>query len=169
MTVLPDVLEPGLMVVLCGTAAGTMSAQVGAYYSGRGNLFWEVLARTGLTPYKLDPHEFGTLPNYRIGLTDLVKIRSGSDKAISSSDFDIPRFCSKINKFTPKVVAFNGKTSAKVFFGYSVDCGGPRRDERLGETVIFVLPSTSAAARTYWDESHWRELAAFVDKRYRLN
>jgi len=167
MTVLPDVLEPGLMVVFCGTAVGAMSAQVGAYYAGRGNLFWEVLDRTGLTPRKLDPREFVTLPKHRVGLTDLAKIHSGSDKAISSSDFDIPRFCSKIKKFTPKVVAFNGKTSAKVFFGYSVDCGGPRRDERLGETVIFVLPSTSAAARKYWDESRWRELADFVDNKRR--
>ena len=169
MTVLPDVLEPGLTVVFCGTAVGATSAQVRAYYAGRGNQFWEVLFRTGLTPRKLNPHEFRTLPKYGIGLTDLAKIRSGSDKAILSSDFDIPRFCSKIKRFTPKMVAFNGKASAITFFGYSVDYGGPKRDERIGETVVFVLPSTSAAARKYWGESHWRKLADFVDKRHRLN
>ena len=43
MTVLPDVLEPGLTVVFCGTAVGATSAQVRAYYAGRGNRFWEVL------------------------------------------------------------------------------------------------------------------------------
>ncbi len=162
MTVLPDVLEPGLTVVFCGTAVGATSAQVHAYYAGRGNQFWQVLFRTGLMPRKLNPHEFHTLAKYGIGLTDLAKIRSGSDKAISSSDLDIPDFCSKIKKFTLKVVAFNGKASARAFFGHSVDCGGPKRDERIGETVIFVLPSTSAVARKYWDESHWRELADFV-------
>ena len=162
MTVLPDVLEPGLTVVFCGTAVGATSAQVHAYYAGRGNQFWEVLFRTGLTPRKLDPHEFRTLPKYGIGLTDLVKIRSGSDKAISSSDFDIPRFCSKIKRFTPKVVAFNGKASASAFFARRVDCGGPRRDERLGDTVVFVLPSTAATARRYWCDSPWHDLAAFV-------
>jgi TDG/mug DNA glycosylase family protein len=39
MTVLPDVLEPGLRVVFCGTAVGAMSTQVGAYYAGCGNQF----------------------------------------------------------------------------------------------------------------------------------
>jgi len=169
MTVLPDVMEPGLTVVFCGTAVGATSAQVRAYYAGRGNHFWEVLFRTGLTPRKLNPHEFRTLPRYGIGLTDLAKIQSGSDKAISSSDFDIPRFCLKIKRFTPKMVAFNGKASARAFFGCSVDYGGPKRDKRIGETVIFVLPSTSASARKYWDASRWRELADFVDKRHRLN
>ena len=55
---LPDVVLPGLKVVFCGTAAGTRSAQVGAYYAGRGNKFWRTLFQVGLTPRPLDPHEF---------------------------------------------------------------------------------------------------------------
>ena len=43
MVVLPDVLERGLKVVFCGTALGPTSAQVGAYYAGPGNQFWDVL------------------------------------------------------------------------------------------------------------------------------
>jgi TDG/mug DNA glycosylase family protein len=164
MTVLPDLLEPGLIVVFCGTAVGSISAQVGAYYAGPGNQFWEVLAQTGLTPCKVKPHEFRTLLKYGIGLTDLAKIRSGSDKAISPSDFDVPDFCSKIRGFCPKVIAFNGKKAAKAFFGCSVDYGGPKRDERIGNTAIFVLPSTAGAARGYWDKSYWRKLADFISK-----
>ena len=162
MTVLPDILNFGLTVVFCGTAAGAISAKVHAYYAGRGNQFWKVLFRTGLTPLELNPNEFHTLPKYGIGLTDLAKISSGSDKAILSSDLDIPGFCSKIEKFTPKIVAFNGNKSASAFFRYSVDYGGPQRDERIGRIAIFVLPSTSAAARKYWDESHWIKLADFI-------
>jgi G:T/U-mismatch repair DNA glycosylase len=41
VAILPDVLQPDLKVVFCGTAAGTQSAQAGAYYAGRGNYFWE--------------------------------------------------------------------------------------------------------------------------------
>jgi TDG/mug DNA glycosylase family protein len=92
VTVLPDVLEPGLRVVFCGMAAGPMSAQVAAYYAGPGNQFWEVLYRTGLTCRKLDPHEFRTLPKYGLGLTDLAKTHSGSDRAISLSDLDVTEF-----------------------------------------------------------------------------
>ncbi len=40
MDILPDVLAPGLALVVCGSAAGTVSARVGAYYAGPGNRFW---------------------------------------------------------------------------------------------------------------------------------
>ncbi len=42
VAILPDVLQPDLRVIFCGTAAGTQSAQLGAYYTGRGNYFWEL-------------------------------------------------------------------------------------------------------------------------------
>ena len=32
--VLPDLLRPGLRLVVCGTAAGAVSAAKGAYYAG---------------------------------------------------------------------------------------------------------------------------------------
>ena len=41
VVILPDVLQPDLKVVFCGTAAGTQSAQAGTYYAGRGNYFWD--------------------------------------------------------------------------------------------------------------------------------
>ena len=37
MSVLPDVLAPGLRIVFCGTAVGVTSAQLGAYYARPGN------------------------------------------------------------------------------------------------------------------------------------
>ena len=161
---LPDVLKPNLNVVFCGTAAGARSARVSAYYAGIGNQFWEVLFRTGLTSHKFAPQEFPALPEYGLGLTDLAKTRSGADEVLSPSDFDIISFCTKIKQFSPKVVAFNGKTAAKVFFGCQSNYGGPIFDERLSGTAIFVLPSTSAAARKYWDDSYWCALSDFVRK-----
>jgi TDG/mug DNA glycosylase family protein len=162
--VLPDVLKPNLNVVFCGTAAGATSARVGAYYAGIGNKFWEILFQTGLTSHKFAPHEYPALPQYGLGLTDLAKMRSGADEIISPSDFDILSFCTKINQFSPKVVAFNGKKAAEVFFGCRVNYGGPSFYERIIGTAIFVLPSTSAAARRYWDYSYWRDLSDFVRK-----
>ena len=164
MDILPDLVKPGLKVIFCGTAAGNVAARHHAYYAGPGNQFWSVLFRLGLTSRQLNPHEFHELTEFGIGLTDLAKRNSGADKDITLSDFDIPGFCSKIQKYRPMVVAFNGKKSAGVFFGNSVDYGGPKRDKRIGETMIFVLPSTSAAARKFWDESYWKELADYMQK-----
>jgi hypothetical protein len=42
--VLPDLLAPGLRLVVCGSAAGVRSAQLGQYYAGRGNKLWRTLA-----------------------------------------------------------------------------------------------------------------------------
>lgn len=160
VSVLPDVLRFGLKVVFCGTASGTKSRNVGYYYAGAGNRFWGVLYETGLTPRKFSPRECYSLTKYGIGLTDLAKNSSGRDKAILKADFDIVSFRAKIEKFAPKVVAFNGKKAAKVFLKHIVNYG--RQPERIGKSVIFVLPSTSAAAGKYWDASYWRELADFI-------
>ena len=106
MSVLPDVLGSGLKIVSCGTAVGTESAQAGAYYAKPGNQFWSVLHRVGLTPRQLVPQEFRTLSQYGIGLTDLVKMRSGSDDSLVESDFDSKRLCAAILQFAPRALAF---------------------------------------------------------------
>ena len=161
MAVLPDVLASGLKVVFCGTAVGPQSAQAGAYYAGRSNQFWKILFQIGLTPRQLAPHEFYTLPEFGIGLTDLAKTCTGPDNSLSSPDFEIGSFLSRIEQFTPQALAFNGKRAAKEFYNRRyVDYG--LQLEAIGPTVVFVLPSTSGAARRYWDVSHWRELADFV-------
>jgi TDG/mug DNA glycosylase family protein len=150
-------------VVFCGTAVGDTSARVGAYYAGPGNQFWVVLARVGLTPMQLAPASFRDLPKYGVGLTDLVKKRSGSDAALGVGDFDVDGFRTKIEAHRPKAVAFNGKKAASVFYGLPtsvLDYG--HQADGIGETALFVLPSTSGSARGFWDESHWRALAAFV-------
>jgi TDG/mug DNA glycosylase family protein len=74
---LEDVLDHGLKVVFCGTAAGTVSAELGQYYAGPGNKFWKTLHRIGLTDRELEPAEFRTLLAKGIGFTDVVKARSG--------------------------------------------------------------------------------------------
>jgi TDG/mug DNA glycosylase family protein len=160
MTVLPDVLQEGLKVVFCGTAVGDKSAQRGAYYAGPGNQFWEVLYRIGLTPRRLSPPEYPQLIVYGVGLTDLAKTKSGTDNKIGKGDFDVQLFSEKIRHYHPKAIAFNGKRAAETFLDRKVEYG--KQNEKIGDVAIFVLPSTSGAARGFWDESYWRELAEFI-------
>lgn len=167
MAVLPDILEPGLKVVFCGTAVSARSAKVGAYYAGPQNQFWIVLHEVGLTPRRLEPHEFRTLPQYGIGLTDLVKNRSGMDHTLDRCDFDPDSARTKIEHFAPRVLAFNGKRAAKEFFGVkAIDYG--IQQERIGTTAVFVLPSTSAAAYQFVPGKRaasvaiWRALATLA-------
>ena len=156
--VLPDVLGPGLRVVFCGSAAGAVSARVGAYYAGPGNMFWPTLHRVGLTPRPLAPADFRTVLRYGIGLTDLCKTESGADTDLSRHADDAAALTAKIEQYRPAVLAFNGKRAARIFFGAeTLDYGEQAR--HIGRTAIHVLPSTSGAARRWWDERFWRRVA----------
>ncbi len=160
--VLPDVLVEDLSVVFCGTAVGQRSAERKAYYAGPGNQFWPTLWEVGLTPVKLLPEEYAMLPHYGIGLTDLVKISSGSDQSLIKSHYDVPGFRAKIEAYAPRVVAFNGKKAAETALGCSVEYG--KQLAVIGTSEVWVLPSTSGAARGFWDITYWQRLADSLQK-----
>ena len=161
MTILPDVLAPGLKIVFCGTAAGTASARARAYYAGPGNRFWDMLFETGLTPKRLEPAQFQDVIGYGIGLTDMVKTASGSDASLPSQAFDPDRLRARILELNPGILAFNGKRSAQSFLDASKVEYGPQATQ-LGSTALFVLPSTSGAARGFWQPRYWHEVAERV-------
>ncbi len=98
--------------------------------------------------------------DFGIGLTDVAKTVSGADSDLPRHGFDPIGLRQKITTLVPKVLAFNGKRAAKEFFGGSVSYG--RQSESVGSPVVFVLPSTSGAARRYWDVSYWLELGKFA-------
>jgi TDG/mug DNA glycosylase family protein len=156
--ILPDVLAPGLRIVFCGYAPGTASAKADAYYAGPGNRFWTTLHEVGLTPILLRPAEFARLPEFGIGLTDASKSASGSDREVGRRGVDPARLAAAITAVSPTHLAFNGKNAARAALGRPVDYGP--QPEQIGNATLWVLPSTSGAARGFWDVGPWRELAA---------
>jgi TDG/mug DNA glycosylase family protein len=161
--VLPDVLRPGLRLVICGSAAGAVSAARGAYYAGPGNKFWRILAETGLTARQLVPAEFRALPGFGIGLTDMCKTASGSDAELPRDADDVAGFITRIRRVQPGTVAFNGKRAAAVFYNVS-SAGliyGP--GALCGDfPPVWILPSTSGAASRAWTSEPWHALARAV-------
>ena len=157
MSVLPDVLAPGLAVVFCGSAVGAASARRRAYYAGPGNAFWPTLSEVGLTPCQLAPEEYRSITKYGLGLTDLVKTISGSDHVLAEKHFDRNGLRAKMGRYRPRVLAFTSKRAAEEFLKHPVAYG--RLQETIAETALFVLPSPSGAARRYWNAAPWRELA----------
>jgi TDG/mug DNA glycosylase family protein len=161
--VLPDHLRSGLIVVFCGTAAGTASAARKAYYAGPGNMFWPTLHETRLTERLLVPEEFTRLNEYGIGLTDVAKKVSGSDDSLRNTDFSVDSFRERMASTRPKLIAFNGKKAASAVFEMptrAIRYG--LQEQSLGESRVFVLPSTSGSGRKYWDKAYWMDLARIV-------
>jgi TDG/mug DNA glycosylase family protein len=133
---------------------------VGAPYAGPGNRFWWVLHEVGLTPRELAPAEFRMLPRYGIGLTDVAKHASGSDASLARSDFHPAAVIAKIERSAPRVLAFVGKRAAQEVLGGRVAYGLQPRS--IGASDVWVVPSTSGAARGAWDLEPWRALARAV-------
>lgn len=154
---LPDVLQPNLRVVFCGTAAGRKSSEVGAYYAQPGNQFWPVLHRAGFTPMRISPVNYRQCLEFGIGLTDLAKLVAGVDAEIEHSHFDSEGLLRKVQQYRPAFLAFTSKKAGETFFNLKAVDYGPIT--RIGDTVVWVLPSTSGMAKKYWDESWWCKLA----------
>jgi TDG/mug DNA glycosylase family protein len=159
--VLHDLLEPSLRVVLCGTAASTASAKASAYYAHPQNKFWTILHETGLTPARLQPHQFRDLLHYRIGLTDLVKTHSGMDHQVRSGFGGLARarLRDSILQYGPKFLAFTSKAAGQDFLGGKREYG--EQPDTLAATRIWILPSTSGAANGSWRPEVWH---AFADR-----
>jgi TDG/mug DNA glycosylase family protein len=161
--ILPDLLLPGLKLVFCGTAPSPTSAARGAYYAGPGNRFWSILAETGLTPFLLAPEDYRLLPQFGIGLTDIVKQAAGIDAAIPASAYDEVDLARRIRAVRPARLAFTGKNAAARFLGQAsaqITYGpGPVLADF---PPLYVLPSTSGAARRSWDARWWHDLAAMT-------
>lgn len=155
---LNDVLAPGLKLVVCGAAAGEVSAARGEYYAGPGNKFWSVLFEIGLTPRRLAPREYEDLLTFGIGLTDMAKGQAGGDASIDFRLSDPQSLRKKVKRFAPDILAFNGKKAAQVFLGRRQMEFGPQAVQ-VGATRLFVAPSTSGTANGYWDANLWRWLA----------
>lgn len=158
--ILPDLLQPGLALVFCGTAAGRRSAEEGAYYAHPGNLFWKALHAVELTPRLFAPAEFPLLPALGIGLTDLAKHHMGNDAELPRGAFDAAGLRERIERHAPGVLAFTSKAAARAALGGAAGYG--LQAERFGRTQLFVLPSPSGQARGHWDLGPWQALATLV-------
>jgi TDG/mug DNA glycosylase family protein len=159
----PDVLQPGLKIVFCGTALGRKSAEQKAYYANPGNFFWRTLYAVGLTPEQIKPQDYMRLLDHGLGATDLSKAHYGNDAELPADAFDIAALRHKIETFQPRVLAFTSKTGAAAFLGRptgTLPLGF--QPETVGDTRICVLPSPSGQARIFWDQTAWQALADAV-------
>jgi double-stranded uracil-DNA glycosylase len=159
---LPDVLASELRVIFVGTAAGRVSAARGEYYAHPGNRFWRTLRDIGLTPRLFEPREFSELLALGIGLTDMSKLGAGMDHQIAKHEFDRVQFEANVCRYRPRAIAFTSKKAASIWLGRSATSAIPygRQSPTLPDfPAVFVLPSPSGAARSYWDIAPWQELA----------
>ena len=162
----PDVLAPGLDVVFCGINPGFHSDAKAAHFANPRNDFWRLLHAADFTPRLVDPSEQFEVLRYGLGITNAAFRTTRGSSDLRKGDFagSAERLERLAVELRPRALGFVGKEAYRGPFG-----GRPAhglQEARLGETLLYVLPSTSPAnAAVSWDERlRWyralRELVA---------
>ncbi len=149
----PDVLAPGLDVVFCGINPGFHSDAKRAHFANPRNDFWRLLHAAGFTPRLVDPSEQLVVLRYGVGITNAADRTTRGSSDLRKSDFagSAERLERLAVELGPRAIGFVGKEAYRGPFG-----GRPAhgvQEKRLGDTLLFVLPSTSPAnAAVPWQE-----------------
>lgn len=149
----PDVLGPGLDVVFCGINPGRVSDAARAHFANPRNDFWRLLEAAGFTPRLYDPSEQFALLPLRIGITNAAYRTTPGSGDLRRADFEgsAARLERIARDLGPRAIGLVGKEAYRGAFGERAAHGLQAR--RLGETALFVLPSTSPAnAAVPWVE-----------------
>lgn len=149
----PDVLAPGLGVVFCGINPGRASAAAGAAFANPRNDFWRLLHSAGFTPRLLAPEDQDVLLDFGYGLTNAARRTTRGSGDLRRADFDgtAERLARLAEDLRPRAIAFVGKAAYQGTFRERPELG--LQERRLGDTLLFDLPSTAPAiAAVPWEE-----------------
>src|SRR4029453_343165 len=157
----PDVLAPDLQVVFVGINPGRWSAAAAAHFANPRNDFWRLLHDAGFTPRLYAPDEQHDLPAHGVGLTNAAYRMTPGSGALRRADLEgaAGRLEHVATELRPRWLAFVGKEAYRGAFRDRPELG--LQERRLGESQLFVLPSTSPAnaAVPYAERLRWfREL-----------
>ena len=135
------------------------------HFANPRNDFWRLLHAAGFTPRLLSPEEQVELPSFGIGITNAARRTTRGSSDLRRADFagSAERLARLARDLHPRAIGFVGKEAYRGPFGGRPEHG--LQERRLGETLLFVLPSTSPAnAAVPWDERlRWfRALRALV-------
>jgi TDG/mug DNA glycosylase family protein len=141
----PDVLARGLRLVFCGINPGFRSAAAGAHFANPRNDFWRLLHESGFTPRVFEPDEQHALLALGLGLTNAAHRTTRGSGDLRRADFAgvAERLAAIVETLRPSGIAFVGKAAYEGAFRERPGLG--LQERRLGDTWLFVLPSTSPA------------------------
>jgi TDG/mug DNA glycosylase family protein len=134
-----------------------VSAAAAAHFANPRNDFWRLLHEAGFTPRLVAPDEQFEVLRYGIGLTNAAFRTTPGSGDLRAGDFAgaAERLERLAVELGPRAIGFVGKEAYRGPFRERPEHGLQGR--RLGETLLFVLPSTSPAnaAVPYAERLRW--------------
>lgn len=146
----PDILADGLNVVFCGLNPALTAAADGHNFSSPSNRFWSVLHLAGFTDVRLRPDQERKLLEYGCGITAVVGRPTRRADEITVSEFRGAEssFSAKVQRHSPKMLAFLGKRAVAAMMGDDGVAWG-RYPRPIAGTAAWILPNPSGLNRSF--------------------
>jgi TDG/mug DNA glycosylase family protein len=145
-----DVIAPDLRVLFCGINPGLYTAAVGHHFARPGNRFWPALYAGGFTDRVLSPFEERELLKSGYGITNVVRRATASADLLTKKEIVAggERLRAKVLRYRPRILAVLGVGAYRTAFNQSKAVVG-RQEDRIGESVLWVLPNPSGLNANY--------------------
>jgi TDG/mug DNA glycosylase family protein len=140
----PDLVRPGLAVLLCGINPSLWSGAVQLHFASPSNRLWPTLHASGWTPRRLQPSETGALLDAGLGVTNLVARATARADELDDDELraGLPVVAALAERVAPRWVAFLGLTAYRTATGERRATVGPQ-ERRLGPSGVWLLPNPS--------------------------
>jgi len=147
---IPDVIAPNLRVLFCGINPGLYSGWTGHHFARPGNRFWPALHASGFTERLLSPAEKDELLKEGYGITNLIARTTASETDLQKDEFvkGARRLRAKLLKYRPTFLAVLGIGAFRAAFAKPKAQPG-RQEDRIGNTIVWVLPNPSGLNAHY--------------------
>ena len=140
----PDLVRPGLAVLLCGINPSLWSGAVGLHFASPSNRLWPTLHASGWTPRRLLPWETDDVLAAGLGITNLVPRATARADELEDDELraGLPRVGALAERVQPGFVAFLGLSSYRVATGER-RAGVGMQERRVGGAPVWLLPNPS--------------------------
>ncbi|WP_007514808.1 MULTISPECIES: G/U mismatch-specific DNA glycosylase [Pseudofrankia] len=146
----PDLVAPGLKVLICGINPSLAAGATGFHFGGTANRLWATLHQAGFTERQLHPSETGELLAHGIGITNIVNRATARADEIHDDEIraGVGRLTTTVERYQPGWLAFLGLGAYRVAFGQKKAPVG-RQPDHLGSTGVWLLPNPSGLNAHY--------------------
>ena len=145
-----DVIAPDLRVLFCGINPGLYTAAVGHHFARPGNRFWPALYAGGFTDRLLSPFAERELLKSGYGITNVVPRTTATADLLTKDEIIAggKRLRAKVLRYRPRILAVLGLGAYRTAFNQpKAEIG--RQEDRIGDTVLWVLPNPSGLNANY--------------------
>jgi double-stranded uracil-DNA glycosylase len=147
---IPDLVGPGLRVLLVGINPSLWSGAVGRHFGRPSNRLWRTLREAGFTDRLLDPSESDVLLSVGVGVTNLVARSTARADELTDDEIrdGVAPLRGLVEQWRPPWVAFLGLSAYRTAFGEPKTGVGPRPG-RFAGAGVWVLPNPSGLNAHY--------------------